>query len=62
MVHEAHSRHGGIVTKTVAALLLLLLKHFNLNHTYQAEFVTAKLVQVKMLRALVYVMSSIAAP
>mmetsp|Transcript_23836 Transcript_23836/g.71118 ORF Transcript_23836/g.71118 Transcript_23836/m.71118 type:complete len:751 (+) Transcript_23836:398-2650(+) len=47
MVHEAHARHGGIITKAVASLLLLLIKLFRLNHTFQAEHIANKLFDAK---------------
>ena len=34
------SRHKEIITKAVSASLLLLLKHFRLNHIYQFEFIS----------------------
>ena len=37
-------RHKEIIVKGVSAILLLLLKHFKLNHIYQFEFVNQHLV------------------
>ena len=34
------NRHKEIITKAVSASLLLLLKHFRLNHVYQFEFIS----------------------
>ncbi|KAM3927612.1 striatin-interacting protein 2 [Leptodactylus fuscus] len=38
------NRHKEIIVKSVSALLLLLLKHFKLNHIYQFEYVAQHLV------------------
>ncbi|KAM4612442.1 striatin-interacting protein 2-like [Discoglossus pictus] len=38
------NRHKEIIVKSASALLLLILKHFKLNHIYQFEFVTQHLV------------------
>ncbi|KAM3832679.1 striatin-interacting protein 2 isoform 2-T2 [Vipera latastei] len=38
------NRHKEIIVKSIAALLLLLLKHFRLNHVYQFEYVAQHLV------------------
>ncbi|KAM9313402.1 striatin-interacting protein 2 [Gastrophryne carolinensis] len=38
------NRHKEIIVKSVSALLLLLLKHFKLNHIYQFEYVSQHLV------------------
>jgi hypothetical protein len=38
------NRHKEIVMKAVTALLLLMLKHFKLNHVYQFEFMSQHLV------------------
>lgn len=37
-------RHKDIIVKAVTAILLLLLKHFKLNHIYQFEFMAQHLV------------------
>ncbi|OCT89281.1 hypothetical protein XELAEV_18017901mg [Xenopus laevis] len=38
------NRHKEIIVKSVSAILLLLLKHFKLNHIYQFEYVSQHLV------------------
>uniref|UniRef100_A0AAX7VQ81 Striatin interacting protein 2 n=1 Tax=Astatotilapia calliptera TaxID=8154 RepID=A0AAX7VQ81_ASTCA len=38
------NRHKEIIVKAISALLLLLLKHFKLNHIYQFEIVSQHLV------------------
>uniref|UniRef100_A0A452TVK0 Striatin interacting protein 2 n=1 Tax=Ursus maritimus TaxID=29073 RepID=A0A452TVK0_URSMA len=38
------NRHKEIIVKSISALLLLLLKHFRLNHIYQFEYVSQHLV------------------
>ncbi|XP_072939385.1 striatin-interacting protein 1 [Epargyreus clarus] len=38
------NRHKEIIVKSVTAILLLLLKHFKLNHVYQFEFMSQHLV------------------
>nr|CAG4643756.1 EOG090X01YQ [Lepidurus arcticus] len=38
------NRHKELLVKALAAVLLLLLKHFKLNHVYQFEFVSQHLV------------------
>ncbi|XP_077196525.1 striatin-interacting protein 2 isoform X2 [Paroedura picta] len=38
------NRHKEIIVKSISALLLLLLKHFKLNHVYQFEYVSQHLV------------------
>ncbi|KAJ8938853.1 hypothetical protein NQ318_019913 [Aromia moschata] len=38
------NRHKEIIVKAVSAILLLLLKHFKLNHVYQFEFISQQLV------------------
>nr|CAG4649973.1 EOG090X01YQ [Sida crystallina] len=38
------NRHKEILVKAVAAILLLLLKHYKLNHVYQFEFMSQHLV------------------
>ncbi|CAG9135816.1 unnamed protein product [Plutella xylostella] len=38
------NRHKEIIVKAVTAILLLLLKHFKLNHIYQFEFMSQHLV------------------
>ncbi|XP_068132062.1 striatin-interacting protein 2 [Hyperolius riggenbachi] len=38
------NRHKEIIVKSVSVLLLLLLKHFKLNHIYQFEYVSQHLV------------------
>ncbi|XP_072508864.1 striatin-interacting protein 2 isoform X5 [Notamacropus eugenii] len=38
------NRHKEIIVKSVSAVLLLLLKHFKLNHIYQFEYVSQHLV------------------
>ncbi|XP_061663544.1 striatin-interacting protein 1 homolog isoform X2 [Syngnathoides biaculeatus] len=38
------NRHKEIIVKAISALLLLLLKHFKLNHVYQFEIVSQHLV------------------
>uniref|UniRef100_A0A671SUM1 Striatin-interacting protein 1 homolog n=1 Tax=Sinocyclocheilus anshuiensis TaxID=1608454 RepID=A0A671SUM1_9TELE len=38
------NRHKEIIVKAIAALLLLLLKHFKFNHIYQFEYVAQHLV------------------
>lgn len=40
-------RHKEIVVKAVASLLLLMLKHFGVNHVCQAEFLARKMVAVR---------------
>lgn len=32
------NRHKEIIVKAISAILLLLLKHFKLNHIYQVAF------------------------
>eukprot|EP00040_Diaphanoeca_grandis_P010762 m.55149 g.55149 ORF g.55149 m.55149 type:complete len:807 (+) comp22027_c2_seq1:173-2593(+) len=36
-------RHGEILMKSLSAMLLLVLKHFHVNHVYQMEYVASKL-------------------
>jgi hypothetical protein len=38
------NRHKEIIVKAVSAILLLLLKHFKVNHVYQFEFMSQHLV------------------
>ncbi|XP_077663387.1 striatin-interacting protein 2 [Eretmochelys imbricata] len=38
------NRHKEIIVKSISAMLLLLLKHFKLNHIYQFEYVSQHLV------------------
>ncbi|KAL0618082.1 Striatin-interacting protein 2 [Plecturocebus cupreus] len=38
------NRHKEIIVKSISTLLLLLLKHFKLNHIYQFEYVSQHLV------------------
>ncbi|KAG8451132.1 hypothetical protein GDO86_003408 [Hymenochirus boettgeri] len=38
------NRHKEIIVKAISAVLLLLLKHFKLNHTYQMEYMAQHLV------------------
>nr|CAI5840431.1 unnamed protein product [Callosobruchus analis] len=38
------NRHKEIIVKAVSAILILLLKHFKLNHIYQFEFMSQHLV------------------
>ncbi|KFV67177.1 Striatin-interacting protein 2, partial [Dryobates pubescens] len=38
------NRHKEIIVKSISAVLLLLLKHFKLNHIYQFEYVSQHLV------------------
>ena len=38
------NRHKEIIVKAVSAVLLLLLKHFKVNHVYQFEFMSQRLV------------------
>ncbi|XP_043944773.1 striatin-interacting protein 2 [Protopterus annectens] len=38
------NRHKEIIVKAISALLLLLLKHFKLNHIYQFEYLSQHLV------------------
>ena len=38
------NRHKEIIVKSVSAILLLLLKHFKINHVYQFEFMSQHLV------------------
>ncbi|XP_063073580.1 striatin-interacting protein 1 homolog [Engraulis encrasicolus] len=38
------NRHKEIIVKAISALLLLLLKHFKLNHIYQFEYICQHLV------------------
>ncbi|XP_012277148.1 striatin-interacting protein 1 homolog [Orussus abietinus] len=38
------NRHKEIIVKAVSAILLLLLKHFKINHIYQFEFMSQHLV------------------
>eukprot|EP00794_Sanderia_malayensis_P017832 gene17832-19615_t len=38
------NRHKEILVKSISALILLLLKHFKVNHIYQFEFVSQHLV------------------
>ena len=38
------NRHKEIIVKSVSAVLLLLLKHFKINHVYQFEFMSQHLV------------------
>lgn len=38
------NRHKEIIVKSISAILLLMLKHFKLNHVYQFEFVSQHLV------------------
>lgn len=38
------NRHQEIIVKAISAILLLLLKHFKLNHIYQFEFISQHLV------------------
>ncbi|KAG8236348.1 hypothetical protein J437_LFUL016770 [Ladona fulva] len=38
------NRHKEIIVKAVSGILLLLLKHFKLNHVYQFEFMSQHLV------------------
>lgn len=38
------NRHKEIIVKAVSAILLLLLKHYKVNHVYQFEFMSQHLV------------------
>ena len=38
------NRHKEIIVKAVSGVLLLLLKHFKVNHVYQFEFMSQHLV------------------
>ena len=38
------NRHKEVIVKAISAILLLLLKHFKINHIYQFEFVSQHLV------------------
>ncbi|XP_039264132.2 striatin-interacting protein 1 homolog [Styela clava] len=38
------NRHREIIVKSISAILLLLLKHFKLNHVYQYEYMSQHLV------------------
>ncbi|XP_027563000.1 striatin-interacting protein 1 homolog, partial [Neopelma chrysocephalum] len=38
------NRHKEIIVKAISAVLLLLLKHFKLNHIYQFEYMAQHLV------------------
>ena len=38
------NRHREIIVKAISGLLLLLLKHFKLNHIYQFEYISQHLV------------------
>ncbi|PAA67327.1 hypothetical protein BOX15_Mlig009864g1 [Macrostomum lignano] len=38
------NRHKEVIVKAISALLLLLLKHFKVNHVYQFEYVSQHLV------------------
>lgn len=38
------NRHKEVLVKAVSAILLLLLKHFKINHIYQFEFMSQHLV------------------
>lgn len=38
------NRHKEIIVKTISAVILLLLKHFKLNHVYQFEYMAQHLV------------------
>ena len=38
------NRHKEIIVKAVSTILLLLLKHFKVNHVYQFEFMSQHLV------------------
>lgn len=38
------NRHKEIIVKAVSGILLLLLKHFKVNHVYQFEFMSQHLV------------------
>ena len=38
------NRHKEIIVKAVSGVLLLLLKHFKVNHVYQFEFMAQHLV------------------
>lgn len=40
------NRHREIIVKAISGLLLLLLKHFKLNHIYQFEYLSQHLVSV----------------
>ena len=39
------NRHKEIIVKAVSAILLLLLKHFKVNHVYQFEFMSQVFIQ-----------------
>ncbi|RWS25142.1 hypothetical protein B4U80_04181 [Leptotrombidium deliense] len=38
------NRHKEIIIKSVSAILLLLLKHYKINHTYQFEYISQQLM------------------
>ncbi|EGT55753.1 hypothetical protein CAEBREN_05860 [Caenorhabditis brenneri] len=40
------NRHKEIIVKSLSAILLLLVKHFKLNHVYQFEFICQQIVYV----------------
>uniref|UniRef100_A0A8R1I2Q4 Far11/STRP N-terminal domain-containing protein n=1 Tax=Caenorhabditis japonica TaxID=281687 RepID=A0A8R1I2Q4_CAEJA len=40
------NRHKEIIVKSLSAILLLLVKHFKLNHIYQFEFICQQIVYV----------------
>lgn len=42
------NRHKEIIVKAISAVLLLLLKHFKLNHVYQVSMYWCELVSLEM--------------
>lgn len=42
--HIDFNRHKEIIIKAVSAILILILKHFKINHVYQFEHITQQLV------------------
>ncbi len=38
------NRHKEIIIKAVSAILLLLLKHYKINHVYQFEYISQQLM------------------
>lgn len=48
------NRHKEIIVKAISAILLLLLKHFKLNHIYQVRMLHACHLQVQNFVQLYY--------
>lgn len=48
------NRHREIIIKAISAILLLMLKHFKVNHIYQVIYLKMKTIHIRLANNLIF--------